>query len=86
MSGAKEDDYLCEGLAEEIISALTLVPGLRVIARTSSFLVGRMELDYNWPEVDRECGRALELNPDSPLVRQRTVMSRRPCSCLDTLG
>jgi TolB-like protein/predicted Ser/Thr protein kinase len=45
MSGAKEDDYLCEGLAEEIINALTRVPGLRVIARTSSFAVGHLGLD-----------------------------------------
>ena len=27
MSGVKEDDYLCEGLAEEIIDALTRIPG-----------------------------------------------------------
>jgi TolB-like protein len=45
LSGAPEDDYLCEGLAEEIISALTGIRGLRVIARTSSFAVGRMGLD-----------------------------------------
>jgi len=45
MSGAREDDFLCEGLAEEIISALVQIPGVRVIARTSSFLVGRMGLD-----------------------------------------
>jgi len=55
MSGAKEDDYLCEGLAEEIINVLTRVPGLRVIARTSSFAVGRMELDV------REAGSRLEV-------------------------
>jgi serine/threonine-protein kinase len=40
MSGAKEDDYLCDGLAEEIINALTRIPELRVIARTSAFVVG----------------------------------------------
>jgi serine/threonine-protein kinase len=45
LSGAPEDDYLCEGLAEEIITALTGISGLRVIARTSSFAVGRMGLD-----------------------------------------
>jgi serine/threonine protein kinase len=28
MTGVKEDDYLCEGLAEEIIDALTRMPGL----------------------------------------------------------
>jgi len=53
MSGARDDDYLCEGLAEEIINALTRIPGLRVIARTSSFLVGRLGLDV------REAGARL---------------------------
>jgi eukaryotic-like serine/threonine-protein kinase len=45
MSGAREDDFLCEGLAEEIIGALTRIPGLIVIARTSAFAVARMGLD-----------------------------------------
>ena len=53
MSGVREDDYLCEGLAEEIINALTRIPGLRVIARTSSFVVGRLGLDV------REAGARL---------------------------
>jgi tetratricopeptide (TPR) repeat protein len=35
----------------------------------------RKELDYNWAEVDREFHRALELNPDSPLVRLRYAIS-----------
>lgn len=29
------------------------------------------QLDYNWPEVDREMARALELSPTSPVVRAR---------------
>jgi serine/threonine-protein kinase len=53
MSGTREDDYLCEGLAEEIINALVQIPGLRVIARTSSFVVGRLGLDV------REAGARL---------------------------
>jgi TolB-like protein/tetratricopeptide (TPR) repeat protein len=53
MSGTPEDDYLCEGLAEEIINALVQIPGLRVIARTSSFAVGRLGLDV------REAGTRL---------------------------
>lgn len=31
----------------------------------------RMELDYNWPEVDRELRRALELKRKCPVVRLR---------------
>ena len=37
MSSDKENEYFGDGLAEEIINALTRVPGLRVIARTSAF-------------------------------------------------
>jgi eukaryotic-like serine/threonine-protein kinase len=37
MSADKENEYFSDGLAEEIINALTKVPGLRVIARTSAF-------------------------------------------------
>jgi hypothetical protein len=35
----------------------------------------RKELDYNWPEVDRELRRAFELNRASPLVRLRYAIS-----------
>lgn len=37
MSPQRDQDYFCEGMAEEIINALTKVEGLRVAARTSSF-------------------------------------------------
>ena len=37
MSGDKEQEYFSDGLAEEIINALTQIPGLKVIARTSAF-------------------------------------------------
>ena len=33
----KEQEYFSDGLAEEIINALTKIPKLKVIARTSSF-------------------------------------------------
>lgn len=37
LSEAKDQDYFCDGLAEEILSALTRVQGLHVASRTSSF-------------------------------------------------
>jgi eukaryotic-like serine/threonine-protein kinase len=37
LSADKENEYFSDGLAEEIINALTHVPGLKVIARTSAF-------------------------------------------------
>jgi eukaryotic-like serine/threonine-protein kinase len=45
MSGSADDEYLCDGLTEEIINVLTRIPDLRVIARTSAFAVGRLGLD-----------------------------------------
>lgn len=37
MSPGRDQDYLCEGLAVELISALTHIDGLRVVSRTASF-------------------------------------------------
>jgi len=37
MSADRENDYFSDGLSEEIINALTRLPDLRVIARTSAF-------------------------------------------------
>lgn len=37
MSPGKDQEYFCDGIAEEILDALAHVEGLRVIARTSSF-------------------------------------------------
>ncbi len=37
MSPDRDNEYFSDGLSEEIINALTRLPGLRVIARTSAF-------------------------------------------------
>jgi len=37
MSADRDNDYFSDGLSEEIINALTRLPGLRVIARSSAF-------------------------------------------------
>jgi serine/threonine-protein kinase len=37
MSPEKDQDYFCEGIAEELMSALTRIEGLKVAARTSAF-------------------------------------------------
>lgn len=37
LSQEKDQEYMSDGLAEELLTLLTQVPGLRVIARTSSF-------------------------------------------------
>jgi len=45
LSADKENEYFSDGLAEDIIDALTQVPGLRVMARTSAFAFRGKEAD-----------------------------------------
>ena len=45
MSAARDQAYLCEGIAEELINTLTQVPGLRVAARSSSFALRSADAD-----------------------------------------
>jgi adenylate cyclase len=53
MSPDHDQDYLCEGLAEELIDALTHIDGLRVAARTSSF---QFRGEHDLREVGRKLG------------------------------
>jgi TolB-like protein/Tfp pilus assembly protein PilF len=55
MSPGRDQDYLCEGLAEELINALTHVDGLRVVSRTASFQFRSTGADI------REIGRQLSV-------------------------
>src|SRR5262245_65149058 len=41
----KDMDYVCDGIADEIIDALSQIPGLRVTARNSSFRFKRRNED-----------------------------------------
>jgi len=45
LSESKDNEYFSDGLADEIINALTRIPGLLVTARTSSFAFRGMERD-----------------------------------------
>ena len=45
LSADKENEYFSDGLAEEILNLLAKVPGLKVIARTSSFAFRGTEQD-----------------------------------------
>lgn len=55
MSPNKDQEYFCDGMAEEIINALTHIEGLRVVARTSAFSFRGKEVDV------REIGRKLSV-------------------------
>ena len=51
LSQAKDQEYFCDGISEEILDALAKVEGLRVVARTSSFsFKGKMQM---WPRLGR---------------------------------
>ena len=53
MSPQKDQDYFCEGIAEELINGLARIQNLRVASRTSSFQIAGSGLDI------REIGRKL---------------------------
>lgn len=55
MSPQKDQEYFCDGLAEELIIALRAVEGLRVVPRTSSFRFRTTEVGV------REIGRQLSV-------------------------
>jgi len=55
LSADKEQEYFCDGMAEEIINALTHVEDLRVVARTSAFA-----FKYKREDI-REIGRKLKV-------------------------
>lgn len=55
MSPAKDQDYFCEGVAEEILNSLNKIEGLRVASRTSSFLFKKKESDV------KEIGKMLNV-------------------------
>ena len=56
MSADPENEYFCDGLAEELLNALAKIEGLRVAARTSAFSFKGKEADI------REIGRRLNVS------------------------
>ena len=56
LSADKDQEYFCDGMAEEIINALTHLEGLHVVARTSAFSFRGKEIDI------REIGKKLSVN------------------------
>ena len=56
MSPERDQDYFCEGLADELINSLASLPNLHVASRTSSFRFKSPALDI------REVGKQLSVN------------------------
>ncbi len=55
LSPQKDQEYFCDGMAEELINALTKVKDLRVVARTSAFSFKGEKMDV------REIGKKLDV-------------------------
>jgi eukaryotic-like serine/threonine-protein kinase len=81
LGGGPQGDYLCEGLAEAIIGALTGIEGLRVIARTSAFAVARQGLDVR--EIGERLGVAYVLEGSLRRAGDRVRVSVRLVSAAD---
>ena len=56
LSSDPDDEYFCDGLAEELLNALARIDGLKVAARTSSFSYKRKDVNIS------EVGKALGVN------------------------
>ena len=56
MSPQKDQEYFCDGIAEELINALTHIRDLRVVARTSAFAFKGKNIDV------REIGNTLSVD------------------------
>jgi TolB-like protein len=56
MSPAHDQEYLSDGISEQIINSLAKIPGLFVVARTSAFALKNQNLDV------REVGRRLHVS------------------------
>ncbi len=56
MSPQKDQEYFCDGIAEELINALTHIKDLRVVARTSAFAFRGEKVDV------REIGKKLNVS------------------------
>ena len=55
MSPQKDEEYFCDGIAEELINALTKIKNINVVARTSAFAFKGKTIDV------REIGRMLNV-------------------------
>jgi serine/threonine protein kinase/tetratricopeptide (TPR) repeat protein len=60
MSPEQDQDWFCDGIAEELINSLTRIRGLRVTARTSSFRYRHGEHDVRQVGIDLDVSSVLE--------------------------
>ncbi|MGB5874071.1 MAG: protein kinase [Bacteroidota bacterium] len=81
MSPDHDQEYFCDGIAEELINALTHISGLRVIARTSSFSLKGEQRDVR--EIGRKLGVATLLEGSVRKAGQRLRITIQLVSARD---
>ena len=73
LTGGPDDQSFGDGLAEDLINALVRVPGLRVIARTSSFVFTDRGRDVH--EIGRRLGATWLIEGSVRRARKRVRVS-----------
>ena len=81
LAADKESQYFGDGLADEVINALTRIPGLRVTARTSSFAFRSKEQDVR--EIGARLGVAVLLEGSVRRQHNRVRVSAQLVSAGD---
>jgi serine/threonine-protein kinase len=82
-SGDPDDQYFSDGLSEELINALSKLPGIRVTARSSAFQFRGQELDPR--EVGEKLGVDAVLEGSVRMAGQRFRITTELVSCADGL-
>jgi TolB-like protein/Flp pilus assembly protein TadD len=81
LSGDRESEYFGDGLAEEIINALTRIPGLKVVARTSAFAFKGKNVDVR--EIARTLGVSTVLEGSVRRAGSRLRITTRLVAAVD---
>ena len=81
LSADKDNEYFSDGLADEIITALAGIPGLRVTARTSSFAFRGENRDVR--EIGSRLGVEMLLEGSVQRIAGRIRVSAQLVDCLD---
>jgi len=81
LAGGPGDQYFGDGLADDIINALVRIPGLRVIARTSSFVFTDRGRDVH--EIGRRLGATWLIEGSVRRDRKRVRVSAQLVSAKD---
>jgi adenylate cyclase len=76
-----ENEYISDGITEEIINSITKVPGLKVIARTSTFALKNTTLDV--PEIGNLLGVANVLEGSVRKAGNRLRIAAKLIQCHD---